>query len=280
MSAAPYTRKVEIGPHTLYCGDCIEVMATLGPVDAVVTDPPYGMAFKSNHRSKKHAEIANDTGVEMLIWACRIEPAHSKYVFCRWDNLKDIPPPRSLVTWVKNNWSMGNLDHEHGRQTEVAAFYPGEQHFFPSGRPPDVVHFPRTGNNHHPTEKPVSLMSRVISWTDGVVLDPFMGSGTTGVACAQMGRRFIGIEIDEKYFDIACERIAAAEAQTDILSGADAEPEPEQTALPIGEANAAAEHHPGEAGKGKRPSPGQGAPAQAQTRTMSEPAAVSERQLS
>lgn len=195
---------------TLYLGDCREVLPTLGRIDAVVTDPPYGMAFQSNYRSIKHAKITNDGDDGLLQWACSINVAHSKYVFCRWDNVWHVPIPKSLVTWVKNNWSMGDLEHEHARQTEVSLFYPGPEHFFPKGRPNDVIIAPRTGNEHHPTEKPVQLMEAVITWTAGTVVDPFMGSGSTGVAAVLMGRQFIGIEIDEQHFDTARRRITDA----------------------------------------------------------------------
>ena len=69
----------------------------------------------------------------------------------------------------------------------------------------------------HPHQKPVQLMQNLISWQNGVTLDPFMGSGTTGVACAKMGRKFIGIEIEPKYFDIACKRIEEAYKQPDMF---------------------------------------------------------------
>lgn len=229
--ADPWRRKEVIGDCTLYLGDCREVLPALGKVDAVVTDPPYGMAFQSNYRTQKHAAIANDRGIESLLFACGLQPSHSAYVFCRWDNLADIPKPRSLVTWVKNNWSMGDLDHEHARQTEIAAFYPGPDHFFPKGRPQDVIRAPRTGNNHHPTEKPEQLMRAFVEWTSGTILDPFMGSGTTGVACVKLGRKFIGIEIDEGYFDIACKRIREAYAQPDMFIEQAKQPAPVQETL-------------------------------------------------
>ncbi len=202
---------------TLYLGDCREILPTLGKVDAVVTDPPYGMEFRSNYRADKHLAIANDDAEWPLELATNIDVAHSKYVFCRWNDIRRIEEPKSLVTWVKNNWSMGDLHHEHARQTEVAAFYPGKAHFWPAGRPTDVIEAPRTGNDNHPTEKPVSLMWAIVRWTSGTVLDPFMGSGTTGVACAKLGRKFIGIEIEPKYFDIACRRIEAAYKQPDMF---------------------------------------------------------------
>lgn len=222
-------REEIIGDCRLILGDCRDVLPTLGKVDAVLTDPPYGMAFQSNHRATQHDRIANDESTDLLVWACNIASRHSSYVFCRWDNLRDVPKPKSLVTWVKNNWSMGDLEHEHARQTEVACFYPGPDHFFPSGRPTDVISAPRTGNTFHPTEKPVQLIEAMVRWTSGRVFDPFMGSGTTGVACAQMGRHFVGCEINEAYFDIACRRIEDAYKQPRLFE--DPQPKPEQSAL-------------------------------------------------
>lgn len=212
-------RKEIIGDCELWLGDCREIVDGLGALDAVVSDPPYGMEFRSNYRTvrpKFHA-IANDHSADAIVWTCGLRAAHSKYIFCRWDNLPDVPKPRSLVTWIKNNWSMGDLNGEHARQTEVALFYPGPDHRFPCGRPSDVIHAARTGNEWHPTEKPVQLMWHVARWTEGTILDPFMGSGTTGVAAVKLGRRFIGIEIDDGYFSTACRRIEQAYAQPDLF---------------------------------------------------------------
>src|SRR5690606_5258584 len=185
-------RKEVIGNATLYLGGCLEIMPTLGKADVDITDPPYGMDFQSNFRIVQHQRIANDDNVDLFLWACSIPVRHSRYVFCRWDGIKVAPLPKSCVTWVKNNWSMGDLEHEHARQTEVALFWPGDEHRFPNKRPTDVVEAPRTGNDNHPTEKPVYLMERFVKWTEGVVVDPFMGSGSTGVACVNLGRKFIG----------------------------------------------------------------------------------------
>ena len=226
-----YARKEELADGVvLYQGDCREILPTLGKVDAVVTDPPYGMAFQSNYRQKQYWKIANDADETLLKWACKIDVGHSKYVFCRWDNIASVSKPKSVITWVKNNWSMGDLNHEHARQTELALFYPGESHYFPAGRPPDVVQFARTGNENHPTEKPVGLMVSFCEWTSGVILDPFMGSGTTGVAAVKLGRQFIGIELDPGYFDIACKRISSALKQPDMFI---ATPKPKATQEPL-----------------------------------------------
>lgn len=216
-----------IGQCELLQGDATEVFPSLAEIDAVVTDPPYGMAFQSNYRNQKHKAITNDGDTSLLSWACSLPVRHSKYVWMRWDNLPDIPMPRSLITWVKNNHSMGDLEHEHGRKTEVCAFYKGPGHFFPNGRPVDVVEGTRTGNEFHPTQKPVDLMRNVVEWTSGVVYDPFMGSGTTLVACAKLGHRGIGIELDPGYFDIACKRVEEAYRQPDLFASQPS-PKPEQ----------------------------------------------------
>jgi DNA modification methylase len=212
------TDPVIIGNATLYLGDARDIVPTLGPIEVLITDPPYGMGFQSNHRESQHDKIQNDDTLDLLLWACGLQASHSRYIFSRWDTLRDCPPPKSCVTWVKNNWSMGDLEHEHARQTEVAMFWPGPDHSWPGKRPTDVVHAPRTGNGEHPTEKPVYLMEQVLGWTRGKVLDPFMGSGTTGVACANWDREFVGIEIDQKHFSTACRRIEDAQRQERLFA--------------------------------------------------------------
>ena len=224
-------KEVVIGNARLLLGDASAILPTLGPIEALATDPPYGMTFRSNFRKVRHKAIANDADVSFLQWTCEIPVSHSAYVWMRWDNLPDIPRPRSLVTWVKNNHSMGDLLHEHGRKTEVCAFYAGPDHVWPEQRPCDVLLADRTGNNFHPTEKPVGLMQSVVRWTRGVVVDPFMGSGTTGVACAKLGRSFVGIELDPDYFEIACKRIRDAYAQGDLFVPQPARVAPVQTSI-------------------------------------------------
>ena len=224
-------REERIGNQRLILGDCREIIGGL-TFDAIVTDPPFGMEFRSNHRQQRHDAILNDADPDALAWACSIPVRHSRYVWMRWDNLPQVPTPRSLITWVKNNHSMGDLEHEHARQTEVCAFYKGPEHRWPAYRPCDVVSHPRTGNQHHPTEKPVSLMQEVIGWTLGVVCDPFMGSGSTLVACQRAGRAGIGIELDPKHFATACRRVDEAALQPDLLIP-ETRPQPTQEAMDL-----------------------------------------------
>lgn len=203
-----------LGEHRLMCGDCtdagvVERVMGGGSTSTVITDPPYGMGFQSNHRNIKHPKIQGDDQDALLLFACGIEAEHSRYVFCRWDNVVSCPKPASLVTWAKNNWSMGDLEHAHARQTECVLFYPGTQHAWPGQRPTDLVAADRTSNKLHPTEKPVSLLAEIVAWTLGTVYDPFSGSGTTLIACEQLSRRCRAVEIEPRYCDVALRRWAA-----------------------------------------------------------------------
>ena len=200
-----------LGDHRLLCGDStkaedVERVMNGERAGAVVTDPPYGMSFQSNHRKDQHAEIAGDGDETLLVHAIESDATHSKYIWCRWDNIPKAPKPKSVVTWGKNNWSMGDLRHEHARQTEVCLFYAGPDHAWPSKRPTDLVIHARTGNDLHPTQKPVSLLAEVIGWTSGLIYDPFLGSGTTLIAAEQLGRKCYGMEISPAYCDVIVKR--------------------------------------------------------------------------
>ena len=202
-----------IGPFQLnkvYCINCFEALKLIPDksIDILITDPPYGIEFVSDYRQVKHLPIVGDDHfpVELLDEFTRIT-RKAVYIFCRWDNLKDLPKPKSVLVWVKNNWSMGDLAHEHGRQWEAIVFYPQEEHIFIK-RIPDIIYGNRTGNNLHPTQKPVSVIKELIKANEGqIILDPFMGSGTTALACKQLGKDFIGFEIEQKYVDITNKRL-------------------------------------------------------------------------
>ena len=214
-------KKEIIGNCTLYLGDCLDILPLLHKPNVVITDPPYGMNFVSNRRKEKYDKIENDNSTDIaktvIDWSIK-NAKNSVYAFGRWENIADYPKPKSVITWVKNNHGAGDLCHEHSRQTELIFFYPCQNHSWGGARPTDVVYADRTGNINHPTEKPELLMRKIIGWTNGtLILDPFMGSGTTGVACVQTNKHFIGIEINEKYFDIACKRIELELAQGDLF---------------------------------------------------------------
>lgn len=195
---------------TIIHGDCAEVMPSLDPVDIVLTDPPYGMEYQSGYRiGKPPPKIrGDDTFLSGLVVEAVSLARCAAYVFCRWDNLiaGDLVKPTSVLAWVKNNWSAGDLNHAHGRQWEAICFYPGSNHVFHS-RIPDVIYDDRVASDSHGTVKPVGLLKRLIAANEGdVVLDPFMGTGTTLRAAKDVGRKAIGIEVEERYCEIAAKR--------------------------------------------------------------------------
>ena len=206
LSIKPY---YDDGKITLYHGDSSELLPMMPKVDLVITDPPYGMNYQSRQRAKKHKKIANDDQLPLdLIWLAIAKAKAAAYVFCRWNNLAAMPQPKSVVAWVKNHWSIGDLEHEHGRQWEACCFYAKASHEFVK-RIGDVIYADKTGNALHPTEKPVSLIEQLIVANVGeTILDPFAGSGTTLAAAKLCGKRAIGIELEEMYCETAAKRLS------------------------------------------------------------------------
>jgi DNA modification methylase len=197
---------------TIYHGDCRDILPNIPPVDLIVTDPPYGIDYQSSRRTDKAQwkdKIVGDK--EFPLWLFDIaHPKNALYVWCRWDILPNLPKPKSFIAWDKGVHSMGDLEGEWGRQWEACAFYPYEGHKF-KYRPHDVIRTIRVNpaNLVHPNEKPVSTIIGVIDPNEGdSILDPFMGSGTTLRAAKDLGRKAIGIEIEEKYCEIAAKRLS------------------------------------------------------------------------
>ena len=201
-------------------GDCMELMKDIPDcsVDLVVTDPPYGMNFRSNHRKEKYRTLLNDDSLDWLddfvSEIYRIQKKDSAvYCFCSWHNVDVFKMAfekkfkiKNIIVWEKNNTSMGDLKGSYAPKHEFIIFAHKGRKLMNGFRHPDILRAKRTGNKYHPTEKPVDLLeifATESSDTDEVVLDPFMGSGSTGVACVNTGRRFIGMELDPGYLDSA-----------------------------------------------------------------------------
>ena len=224
----------QIGDATLYLADCRDVLPTLSGVDAVVTDPPFGINYKSGHATPdlwKSDRIDSDRDVRIrneVILQIRSTWGVPILAFGSWKQPKP-EGTRAVLIWDKGPaLGMGALDIPWkpsfeeiyvigkgfvGKRDEGAVLYcPPVQSMACNGRV-------------HPTEKPVALIERLIKKCPaGTILDPFMGSGTTGVACAAVGRRFVGIEIVAEYFDIACRRIEQAQRQRDLFVPAPSRP--------------------------------------------------------
>ena len=217
----------------LMLGDCLERMKEIpdGSVDMILTDPPYGMDFQSNYRNEKHARIKGDKSLDWLDdfinEAYRVASNNSAhYFFCSFHHIDKFKQAiekkfkvKNCLVWEKNNTSMGDLKGDFAPKVEFIIFAHKGRQLIRGRRDANIFKFSRTGNNNHPTEKPVDLCEYLMGkFSDEgmTILDPFMGSGTTGVAAVNLNREFIGIEMDEGYFNIAKERIQRASDSNSI----------------------------------------------------------------
>ena len=247
-------REEIIGDCRLYLGDALNVMSGIAAdaIAAVITDPPYcsGAATEANKGSATHQGLRGETikggrfqwfaadnmTTSGLVWLMRglsveaarvVEDGGSLLAFCDWRMALTLAPAmesggwrmRNLCIWDKGHFGLGTgFRPQHEMIIHLTKRAPVLHHAGYS----NVLDCPRTGRaeQEHPTEKPLALMRALIEVTTpvgGVVLDPFMGSGSTGVAAVNAGRKFIGVEVLPGNFDIACRRIEAAYAQPDLF---------------------------------------------------------------
>ncbi len=241
------TETVVIGDATLYLGDCREILPTLGKVDAVVTDPPYGVGFKyESHVDDPQtypefiwpiieaAERLVLPGGPVFVWQAQAWFPHFHRIFPRdWrifvaaKNFVQMRPTimqhayEPIVVW----WTEGDRE-EWGKDLGLV-----KRDFFVADSASQVLRT-RSLEKGHPCPRQIDHCEYIVGvWTrpHGIVLDPFMGAATIGVAAVSRGRKYIGIEIEPKYFDIACRRIEQAYAQPDMLI--ERPPEPKQEPL-------------------------------------------------
>ena len=227
-------RVEQIGDAVLYLGDCREVLPTLGKVDAVVTDPPYGIAFATNRgfSSWDRKQIANDESAEVRDAVLAMAAPASALVFGSWKVAKPAGTHTVLI-WDKGDAAgMGDLS---------IPWKPNHEEIYVIGRGfhghrgagvlrHNIVTWESAGRCH-PNEKPVSLMVDLVrKVVADTIVDPFMGSGSTGVAAAQLGRAFVGVEIDPTHFETARRRIEQAYRQPRLFTEP-AAPKPSQLEL-------------------------------------------------
>lgn len=241
-----YKRKVEIGDATLYEGDCLEIMPTLESVENVFTDPPYEASLHASKNSLR-GRVRADKGPDLKglnfspIDSIRVDVVESVSPICsgwfiafctvegvaKWADVINAAEPKykRACIWVKPDSTpqLNGQGPAQGAECFVASWCgTGHAKWNRGGKRGVYTHCVNGPSRHggHPTEKPISLMRELLAdftQPESSVLDPFMGSGTTGVACAKLGRKFIGIELDPNYFDIACERIQKAYDQPDLF---------------------------------------------------------------
>lgn len=206
-------KDVTIGDCRLILGDSLEVMPLLGEFDAVVTDPPYGIAedyLKASAKgewSKLYAEqITWDSNAPQKAVELAISISSNAVIWG--GNYFSLPPKRGWLIWDKmQKHSSGHAEIAYtSLDIPIRNFRYCRAQLASEGK-------------QHPTQKPIALMEWCLGFLPNsqTILDPFMGSGTTGVACVKLGRKFTGIELDADYFDIACERIREAYKQPDMF---------------------------------------------------------------
>lgn len=227
---------VTIGRATLYLGDCREILPTLGKVDAVVTDPPYGIG--ADRAAKAAAEQRKAAEAKPLGQRTKAGRGWADYGDTNWDDVRPeravfdlmrsagkdqiiwggnyftdlLPPTMQWLVWDKGQRDFSLADCEFAWSSQERAAR--------------IFDYPRAlalqDGKEHPTQKPIALMKWCLGHVPKaeLILDPFMGSGTTGVAAVQLGRTFIGIEREPAYFEIACKRIDDAQRQGSLFEAA------------------------------------------------------------
>ncbi len=198
--------KVVIGNAELWHGDCREVLPGLPKHDLLLTDPPYGIGIAANPVRQAHEKMEWDSSPPPD-WLFGLMREKGDHLIVWGGNYFSLPPSAGFLVWDKvqpENFSLAMCEQAWCSYKKPAKIYRQS-----------VLSY----SKDHPTQKPDALMVWCLEQapTSDTVLDPFMGSGTTGVACAQLGKSFTGIERERKYFDIACERISRAQAQGTLL---------------------------------------------------------------
>ena len=204
--------------------DCMNILKQLPDkcIDLVLTDPPYGISFRSNHRKEKYEHIEQDNDLDWLEDWCREinrikkDNAHI-YIFCSWHKVdlfkscvEKFFPVKNILVWEKNNTGMGDLINDYAPQYEFILFCNPNNKKINGNRDSNVLKFARTQNSLHPTEKPVSLFSYLVNKSSNendLVLDCFSGSGTTAISCSELNRRFICIEKDKQHYETSVRRL-------------------------------------------------------------------------
>ena len=220
----------QIGNATLYLGDCREILPTLPKVDLVITDPPYDKKTHENHLSESvdrqelgFSHLSDDEFLNLcgLLVSCAnrwvLMTCATYHAFLS----MNLPEFVRIGVWVKPNGAPQFTGDRPGTGWEAVSILHRKGKKVWNGGGHHAVWTFNIASGEHPTQKPVGLIEKWIdqfSIGNESVADPFMGSGTTGVACANMGKTFYGIEREPKYFDIACRRIEQAYAQQRLFA--------------------------------------------------------------
>lgn len=231
----------------IYCGDCMDIMPTLTNVGAIVTDPPFFTPAVHYQSRVAHARSWGDMSILESWWSAaslhmqNLCPRGHVFVFCNGDSYpafyKAMFPlwgKLKCMVWDKGHVGLGRIFRG---QHELIIWARSEGHFLPKDGKlrSDVLRAKVTqhSSREHPVEKPAGLLMELCEVSGGLVLDPFCGGGSTGVGAIRAGKPFVGIEIDEKYFDIARRRIADELRLLRIAPPVSATPRAEQASFSL-----------------------------------------------
>lgn len=237
------SRIERIGDAALYLGDCMDVLPALSAVDAVITDPPYGVNLGQHRGANDHRSTVlqkdgyasyEDTPENFASFiapavASALSKASRGAVFMAWKSAWMLPPADAIggiylpSGMGRNSWGFASLQH--------CLFYGVAPDLHLGAKATAIYSTETSEKNGHPCPKPLGWMK----WSVGLasragetVLDPFMGSGTTGVAAINMGRKFVGCEQSPEYFEIACRRLTEAHANRRLFAEV---PQPQQLGI-------------------------------------------------
>jgi site-specific DNA-methyltransferase (adenine-specific)/modification methylase len=225
-------REERIGDCVLYQGDCLSIMPMLGKVDAILTDPPYGLGnkWKGGAGGKKSSwRIPQGEAMkwDMAAPECIPDLVRGLDAIVWGGNYFALPPSRGWLVWDKKQrgtWTTGHTELAWTSLDQPIRAFSLSQ-----------VEAHTDMDKKHPAQKPICIMEWCLGFLPDAqtILDPFAGSGTTGVACVNLGRKFIGIEQDPDYFEIMCRRIDEAHRQADLFVSKPTAPAPKQEGFDI-----------------------------------------------
>lgn len=223
-----------LGPLTLYCGDCLEILPSLTGVHALITDPPYGTGFDyTKQRRNRKTALDSQRGLQTYdrAWTTNVVGDDQPFDPAPWLQFPQVilwgaqhyaprlPVSAAWLIWDKrdgraeDDFASGELAWTNLRDAN-RIFHHLWRGIVRAGE--DNV---RNGPKLHPAQKPIELMTWCVQQTTGLVLDPYAGSFTTGLACLRLGRPYIGIEIDAGYFAVGLKRLTEAYRQLQLIGG-------------------------------------------------------------
>ena len=195
-------------------------------IDLIVTDPPYGINFTKGYKSGSKELVHGDDGFSVMVFVDELmrefnrvlKPNSAVYIFTRFDvypywwlKMKNHFDTKNQIIWFKGGGGMGDLKGNFSFNYESIIYATNGKHQIRGKRDGSVWQIGKCKQEYHETQKPVDLLRKIIlhsSDKDMTVLDPFMGSGSTGIACIEEERKFIGIEMVKKNYEIAEARLA------------------------------------------------------------------------